>query len=139
MPAAATIWAVICAAAIAAYHLAYKGALADGGAPSAVFAVSLALSTVLSLIRTGRAGRVAVFGFIRSRLPKVTLMGVLCGGSFLMLIEALATSGTGAALTLRNTSVLFATLLAWAIGERPRLTTALGAGLVAVGAILMSL
>lgn len=139
MPAAATIWAVICATAIAAYHLAYKAALENGAAPSAAFAASLALSTILSLIRTGRAGRAVIFAFIRGSLPKVTLMGALCGGSFLMLIEALATSGTGAALTLRNTSVLFATLLAWLIGERPRLTTALGAALVAAGAILMSL
>jgi drug/metabolite transporter (DMT)-like permease len=42
-------------------------------------------------------------------------------------------------LTLRNTSVLFAMLLAWAIGERPRWNTSLGASLVALGAILMTL
>jgi drug/metabolite transporter (DMT)-like permease len=139
MPAAATAWAATCAVAIAGYHLAYKAALEDGGAPSAVFAVSLALSTVISLVRTGSTGRSAVAGFIRANLPKVMLMGALCGGSFLILIEALASGGTGFVLTLRNTSVLFALLLAWSIGERPRLAPALGAALVAAGAILMTL
>jgi drug/metabolite transporter (DMT)-like permease len=139
MPRAATLWALTCAVAIAAYHLAYKGALEDGGAPSSVFAVSLALSTLISLTRTGSTGRAIIFGFIRANLPKVMLMGALCGGSFLILIEALSHGGAGFVLTLRNTSVLFALLLAWSIGERPRLAPALGAALVATGAILMTL
>jgi uncharacterized membrane protein len=41
-------------------------------------------------------------------------------------------------LTLRNTSVLFATILAAAIGEAPRHTQVVGAILVATGAILMA-
>jgi len=139
MPRAATLWALICAVAIAAYHLAYKAGLEDGGAPSSVFAVSLALSTAISLSRTGSSGRRIVFGFIRANLPKVMLMGALCGGSFLILIEALSHGGAGFVLTLRNTSVLFAMLLAWAIGERPRLAPAMGAALVATGAVLMAL
>ncbi len=65
-------------------------------------------------------------------------MGLLCGSSFLVLIEALAGGGAGFVLTLRNTSVLFATGLAWVIGERPAIPHALGAGLVAAGAIAMS-
>src|SRR5438045_9402029 len=63
-PLPATLWALVCAAAIAAYHLAYKAALADGGAPSAVFAVSLSVSTVLSLFRSGREGRVVSEGLV---------------------------------------------------------------------------
>ena len=66
-------------------------------------------------------------------------MGFLSAGSFLILIEALARGGVGFVLTLRNTSVLFALVLAWAIGERPRLATALAAVLVATGAALMTL
>jgi uncharacterized membrane protein len=65
-------------------------------------------------------------------------MGMLSGGSFLILIEALARGGVGFVLTLRNTSVLFALIFAWLIGERPRFVTALGAVLVAIGAALMT-
>ena len=135
----ATVLAVACAFAIAAYHLAYKAALDAGGASSAVFAASLTLATTINLVRTRRAGRRAIGALFRTSWPRVLLMGALCGGSFLMLIEALATGGTGYALTLRNTSVLFALGLAWAIGERPRFGPALGAALVAAGAIAMTL
>jgi drug/metabolite transporter (DMT)-like permease len=139
MPLSATLFAALCASAIASYHLAYKAALGAGGAPSAVFAASLALSTALSLVRTGGAGRAAAIGLIRKRPARVALMGFLCGGSFLILIEALAVGGAGFVLTLRNTSVLFALLLAWSIGERPTLAPAVGAALVASGAVLMTI
>ncbi|HEY2030423.1 MAG TPA: DMT family transporter [Myxococcales bacterium] len=139
MPLQATLWASLCALAIASYHLAYKAALDEGGAPSSVFAVSLAFSTALSLLRTGRAGRRTAFGLFRSAPAKLAGMGALCGGSFLILIEALAQGGAGFVLTLRNTSVLFALLLAWVIGERPRIAPAVGAALVAAGAVLMTL
>jgi drug/metabolite transporter (DMT)-like permease len=139
MPLDATLWALVCAAAIAFYHLAYKAALARGGGPSAVFAVSLSVSTAISLVRTGGEGRGAAAVLLRTSPAKVVLMGMLSGGSFLILIEALARGGVGFVLTLRNTSVLFALIFAWLIGERPRFVTALGALLVAIGAALMTL
>ncbi|MFL5444704.1 MAG: permease [Myxococcales bacterium] len=138
MPVPATLWALACATAIALYHLAYKAALASGGVPSAVFAVSLAVSTGISLLRTGSEGRAAALRTVAASPGKLLLMGVLCSGSFLILIEALARGGVGFVLTLRNTSVLFALLLAWAIGETPRLAPAVGAALVAGGAVLMT-
>jgi uncharacterized membrane protein len=62
----------------------------------------------------------------------------VCGGSFLILMEALAAGGAGFVLTLRNTSVLFAVGLAWAIGDPPRRPQIAGAVLVAAGAVLMA-
>jgi drug/metabolite transporter (DMT)-like permease len=139
-PRRALVWAIACALSIAGYHLAYKAALADHAAmPSAAFAVALSVATLVNLVRTGRDGRRAVVALFRTRLPRVLQMGVICGASFLILMEGLAGAGAGFVLTLRNTSVLFATLLAWAIGERPSRTQALGAVLVAAGAITMSL
>jgi uncharacterized membrane protein len=129
----ALAWAVTCAAAIAGYHLAYKAALDAGGSASAVFALALALATSIKLVRTRGA-----LAYARARLGRVVLMGLVCGGSFLILIEALAASGAGFVLTLRNTSVLFATALAFAIGERPRRLQIGGAILVAAGAIVMA-
>jgi drug/metabolite transporter (DMT)-like permease len=135
MSANATGWAVMCAFAIAAYHLAYKAALDAGGASSAVFAASVAFATMINFART--SDRRAVGALLLA--PRVLVMGALFSGSFLMLIEALATGGAAYALTLRNTAVLFALGLAWAIGERPRLAATLGAALVAAGAIAMAL
>ncbi len=132
-------WAITCALAIAGYHLAYKAALRDGGSPSAVFAVSLGLATAINLARLGRAGRTACAVILRTRRLRVMCMGLVCGGSFLILMEALASGGAGFVLTLRNTSVLFATALAWVIGERPGMLPIAGSVLVAAGAVLMAL
>jgi drug/metabolite transporter (DMT)-like permease len=134
----ALAWACACACAIAGYHLAYKAALAAGGSTSAVFALSLAFATVLNLARLGAEGRRLAVAIARTRAPRVLAMGAICGGSFLILMEALAGGGAGFVLTLRNTSVLFATGLAWAIGDAPRRAQLVGAALVAAGAVLMA-
>lgn len=132
-------WAGVSALSIAGYHLAYKAALREGGNPSAIFAVSLGLSAVISIVRIGRPGRRILGAVVRARWFRVATMGILCGGSFLILMEALARGGSGYVLTLRNTSVLFAAGLAWTIGERPKRTELVGAVFVAAGAVLMSL
>lgn len=132
-------WASACAASIAGYHLSYKAALSTGGSASAVFGSSLAFAAVLRIIWLGRAGRSDLVRVFRTRFPRVLLMGLTCGGSFLILMEALARGGSGFVLTLRNTSVLFAAMLAWLIGERPVRAEFAGAALVAIGAVVMSL
>lgn len=132
-------WASVCAVSIAGYHLAYKAALNAGGNPSATFAVSLGLSALIGVVRIGGAGRTKLVEVVRSRAARVCLMGVICGGSFLILMEALARGGSGYVLTLRNTSVLFAAMFAWTIGEKPRRVEIIGAVAVAAGAVLMSL
>lgn len=131
-------WASLCAISIAGYHLAYKAALLTGANGSASFAVSLGLSAILSVIRLGRDGRAALVTVVRTRLPRAALMGIVCGGSFLILMEALTRGGSGYVLTLRNTSVLFAAGLAFAIGEKPSRGELVGAALVAAGAVLMA-
>lgn len=136
---AALAWATFCAVAIAGYHLAYKAALAAGGSSSAVFAVALAVATTINIARLGDEGRGVVRGLFRTRLPRVLFMGVICGGSFLILMEALALGGAGYVLTLRNTSVLFAVMFSFMIGERPRRPEIMGAAFVAAGAVLMAL
>jgi drug/metabolite transporter (DMT)-like permease len=136
---AGILWAAACAASIAGYHLAYKAALLAGGNPSATFAVSLSLSALISIVRIGGDGRRTFVDLVKTRWWRLGLMGLVCGGSFLILMEALARGGSGYVLTLRNTSVLFAAALAFMIGERPGHSEMVGAALVAAGATLMSL
>ncbi len=132
-------WALASALSIAGYHLAYKAALHEGANPSATFALSLGLAAVINVVRIGGPGRAVLRSVLRSRFARIALMGIVCGGSFLILMEALARGGSGYVLTLRNTSVLFAAGLAFVIGERPTRSELAGAALVAVGAVLMSL
>ena len=98
------------------------------GAFEAVYFVTLARA-----LERGKLGPV----YTISRGGAV-LMGLVCGGSFLILMEALTRGGSGYVLTLRNTSVLFAAGLAFAIGEKPSRGELVGAALVAAGAVLMA-
>lgn len=134
----AVSWAIACAISIAGYHLAYKAALREGVNPSACFALSLGISAAVNVTHLGKVGRGQLGVLVRSRWPRLVLMGLVCGGSFLILMEALAIGGSGFVLTLRNTSVLFATGMARLIGEHPSRSEILGAALVAAGAALMA-
>jgi drug/metabolite transporter (DMT)-like permease len=131
-------WAGIAAVCIGCYHLAYKQALATGGAPAVVFAVSLGLAVPLTFARLDRAGRAAAARAVRARPAIVVSAGLISCASFLVFLFGLAQAGAGAVFTLRNTSVLFAQVLSWTIGERPTRLGALGAAAVAGGAVLLS-
>ena len=124
---------------IAGYHLAYAAALREAVNPSACFALSLGVSVAINATRLRRAGRGGFVALLRQRWRRLVVMGVVSAGSFLVLLEALARGGAGHVLTLRNTSVLFAVVMAWRIGERPARAEVLGAALVAVGATLLTL
>jgi drug/metabolite transporter (DMT)-like permease len=134
----AILWAIACAGSIAGYHLAYKAALREGVNPSACFALSLGVSAAINVIRLGAGERAQLGALLRARWPRLIVMGLVCGGSFLILMEALAIGGSGYVLTLRNTSVLFAAGMSWWIGEPPSRLELVGATLVAVGAALMT-
>lgn len=137
----AVAWASACAMSIAGYHLAYKAALLHGVNPSACFALSLGVAASINLTRLLRVNP-GVFqelgALVRRRWPRLLVMGLVCGGSFLILMEALAIGGSGFVLTLRNTSVLFAVGMARLIGDRPRPFELVGAAAVAAGAALMT-
>jgi drug/metabolite transporter (DMT)-like permease len=130
-------WAAGAAFFIAAFHLAYKQGLSDGSNPPAVFAVSLSLAFVIRLAMLGPSGRSALLRGFRARPLPWGAVGVVCAASFLLLLYALAEAGAGAVMTLRNTSVVFAQGLAWALGERPTPRQISGALLITGGAVLL--
>jgi drug/metabolite transporter (DMT)-like permease len=139
LPARAVGWALACAGCVAAYHLAYKLALDEGAAESGTFALALALSTAVNVARLGPSRRAAARARVAAAPLRLTAIGAVCAASFLILMIGLRHGGAGFVLTLRNTSVLFATALAFAIGERPGARQIAGAILVAAGAVVLGL
>jgi len=131
------LWAVACAGFVAGYHLLYKAALATGAAPAAVFAVALAVALPFNVARLGWGGLARAKASLGARPFVVGVAGVLCAASFLVFLSALARGGAGAAVTLRNTSVVFALLLAWLMGERPGRRQVAGAVAVVAGAVVL--
>lgn len=129
--------AIACAATIAGYHLSYDLALRAGAAPAPLFAVAfgVALPGVLAWARRGGAASGTAD---RRALARWTLAGAIATLSFLLFLEGLARSGAGPALTLRNTSVVFAQGIALAMGEPVPRRQLLGAVLVVTGAALVA-
>ena len=130
-------FAVACAAAIGGYHLCYDRALREGASPAPVFAVALAVALPLAWAAARRASNVAAPGS-RSDVLRRVAAGALATASFLLFLHGLSRSGAGVALTLRNTSVVFAQLLAVLLGERVPARQWAGAALVALGAAVLT-
>jgi len=128
------LFALLAATSITGYHVSYKTALAAGAPPPATLAISMALGVAMNVALLDGPARTRLRALVRSRPLPLGLAGLLTGVSFLLFLMALARGGAGAMLTLRNTSVVFATLFALFIGERPSRAHWLGAVLVVAGA-----
>ena len=131
-------WAMVCAFAIAGYHLCYKLALQRGSEPRALFAVALACALPINAACLGRSAWQSGLSALRRSPLRMVAGGVTCTASFVIFLEALSLAGAGAVLTLRNTSILFAQAFALWAGERPSQRVLGGAALVVVGAFLLA-
>ncbi|HET8541303.1 MAG TPA: EamA family transporter [Anaeromyxobacter sp.] len=129
--------AVACAASIAGYHVCYGLSLAAGAAPAPLFALAFAVALPPVWAQARLSGRVAA-GLDRRAALRLAGAGGLATASFLLFLMGLASSGAGVALTLRNTSVVFAQLLAVALGEALPRRQLVGAALVVAGAALVA-
>jgi drug/metabolite transporter (DMT)-like permease len=130
-------FAVACAASIAGYHVCYDRALAAGAGPAPLFALAFAVALPAVWAQGRLAGRVAA-DLDRRTVLRRAVAGALATASFLLFLVGLSASGAGVALTLRNTSVVFAQLLAAALGEAVPRRQLLGAALVVAGAALVA-
>lgn len=131
-------WAIVCAVFVGAYQIAYKLGLATGGAPTAMNAISLGSASLVNLVAGGwaRAGR--GWSATRREPLKVVTAGMLAAAGFVLFLIAMKDAGAGVAVTLRNTSILFAQAIAFAMGEKPTRLGLVGAALVTGGAVLLS-
>jgi drug/metabolite transporter (DMT)-like permease len=99
----------------------------------------MAVAVPINLERLGAARRRRLVSLFRERPIPLVVAGILSCASFLVFLFGLAHAGAGAVLTLRNTSIFFAQLLALAIGERPTRIRFIGALVVAAGSVLIGL
>jgi drug/metabolite transporter (DMT)-like permease len=129
--------AALCALFVGGYHLSYKLALSSGGRPEAVVAISLSIASLLNVATLG-SRRTLALAALRAQPLRIVIGGLLATVGFLVFLSAMKSAGAGVVLTLRNTSILFAQVLAFALGERPRRLSIMGGGLVTVGAFLLS-
>jgi drug/metabolite transporter (DMT)-like permease len=128
-------FAVACAASIAGYHLCYGKALGHGAANAPVFAVALGVALPFAWGSVRAVGLAP--GTVRRPVERRDLARTTT--SFLLFLGGLARSGAGIAMTLRNTSIVFAQLLAVLLGEAMPARQLVGAALIVTGAAMVAL
>jgi drug/metabolite transporter (DMT)-like permease len=130
-------FAVACAASIAGYHVCFERAVAAGAAPAPLFALAFGVALPAVWAQARLSGRVLPSLDRRAAL-RMAIAGALATASFLLFLVGLSSSGAGVALTIRNTSVVFAQALAAALGEAVPRRQLLGSALVVAGAALVA-
>jgi drug/metabolite transporter (DMT)-like permease len=130
--------AALCACFTGGYHLAYKVSLTTGARPEVVVSVSLSVAALVNIVQIGKENRLKVLEQARAQPGHVIGGGVLASVGFLVFLYAMEREGAGAVLTLRNTSILFAQLFAFFMGDRPKRLGLIGAVFVFAGAVLLA-
>ena len=130
--------AAVCALFVGGYHVAYKLSLSAGGAPTIINSLSLGTAVVINVTWLGRTRARLAWGAARAQPWSVLVAGVLGAVGFLDFLGAMKYAGAGLVLTLRNTSILFAQVLAALQGDRPKPLGLVGALLVTSGAVVLA-
>lgn len=131
------IFPLMCGICIAGYHLCYGRSLIHGANPAALLASALwiALPGIVFLI--GKKQRRALSEKIKLGWRTMSICGALSTISFLLFLSGLRYAEAGSAITLRNTSIVFAQVFAYFIGEKVSARQWSGAILVTLGASLL--
>ena len=115
-----------------------RQSLIEGADPPQVFAVSLGLGLIPAVVSL-RVGARPLARLALGRWRTVGLAGLLCFGSYALFLVALQSEGAALGTTLRNSSIVFALVLSWWLGEPPTRRQWLGAVAVVLGAALLAL
>jgi drug/metabolite transporter (DMT)-like permease len=131
-------WSYLCALFIAGYHLSYGRALDLHAQPASLFAFSLIIGIPLFFYFSGRAKIIELKNVMKTAPSIIIIGGAFCAASFIIFLIGLKHSGAGYAITLRNTSIIFAQILSLVIGEKLSRRQIAGAAIVFLGAALLT-
>lgn len=130
--------ALVSAAFISGYHFCYDRALEEGAEPFRLFAVSLSVSLPIMAFNLWRLKAVKFSLHVGKHRPIfVLLCATVVYWSFVLFLMGLESTGAGFAITLRNTSIFYALLLAHFSGERIQKLQIWSCILIFSGAVLL--
>ena len=133
------IWAYLSAIFIAGYHLAYHQALVREAYPRSLFTVAMFVSLPFLLWNLGKAPMQRIKHSWRIQWKRALLTGVFAMASFLIFLFGLKVSAPGFAISLRNSSIFFALLFSFFLKESLSRLQIVGALVVGIGTIVLSL
>lgn len=125
-------WVWGASAGVVGYHLGYGQALAEGQDPASLIAVSLAMAWLFQIRPKGPR-------LSSSEIRGSMFAGVICALSFIGFLYGLRYTHAGIAISVRNSSVVFAQLLALRAGEKLTPLRWVGVTVVFVGVLLLGL
>ena len=130
-------WALLAGAGGGFSNPCIRQALVEGADPMQVFAFSLGVGLVPAVVTLG-VGAGPLLKQARDRWRTLGAAAVLCFGSYALFLVALRVEGAAHATTLRNSSIVFALLLSWWMGELPTRRQWAGTAAVIAGAALLA-
>jgi len=135
--------ALLSATFISGYHFCYDRALEFGAEPYRLFAVSLSVSIpimALNLLRLRAKAHLPSPAIILKNRPAFLLLcATVVYWSFILFLMGLESTGAGFAITLRNTSIFYALVLAHLSGEKIQKLQILSCILIFVGAVFLGI
>ena len=106
--------------------------------PLLLFTIALSISVPIFVMVSRRSPSLLIRFESKSEMFLGLTGGVICGTSFLIFLFGLRDAGPGPAISLRNTSIVFAQGYAWLLGERPSPIQWLGIALISLGAVVLT-
>lgn len=132
------LWALSAAVFIAGYHIFYGLALHEGASQVALFIGSMMVSFPVLAFMAGKKVFDVKTHFAGVNKYYLVLAGIFSAASFILFLYGLVHAGAGVAISLRNTSVAFAQLLAFFMGERLTKTQWFAFGCVLTGTVFLN-
>lgn len=130
------VWVIYAACGVVGYHVGYGQAMKAGADPATLIAVSLAMALAIQLAVEGKRKSIPLSG----RDKKLAAAsGVICAVSFLGFLYGLRQTHAGVGISVRNSSIVFAQLLAFLGGERLRPVQWAGVVVVSGGVLILGL
>ena len=133
------LWAYLSAIFISGYHLSYHQALVRDAYPRSLFTIAMFVSLPFLIWNLGKSPWKRIQRSWNLQWKRATLTGVFAMASFLIFLFGLKVSAPGFAISLRNSSIFFALLFSFFLKESLSRLQIVGALVVGVGTIILSL
>jgi len=133
------LWSYLCGICIMSYNFFYSFALKTGAGPFSIFALSLTLTIPLIAFSLKPNEKKCLKQIFYTEIKNILIVAILLTGSFSIYLQGLLHVPASLALTIRNSSIAFALIFSFFLGEKLKLKEWLTLFLILLGVLIVSL